>query len=136
MKKIFLIVLFLGFLSIPVDAQIVRFGSGTPQPTHRNRSDVMLENGIYTVKVKYESSTGHRAMYTLDVKIHQDVVKCIYFDDGGYLDVNVARNNNMAWLGGGIEWEVDYYGNIESGKAVVTINKGASPYQTFTIYIL
>ena len=136
MKKLFLLLLLIiGVSASPVEAQTFRYGSRNTQPTHRNLSEVVLEDGIYTLTVKYESKTGHRATYTLNVKIQRDVVKCIYFDNGGYIDVNVARSNNQAWLGGGFVWDVDSYGRISGGRAVVTIGSGPTPDQTFTILL-
>jgi hypothetical protein len=46
-----------------------------------------FENGAYTATVDYyNSKTGYRATYTLDVDIEDNEVTVIYFPKGGYID--------------------------------------------------
>lgn len=90
MKRVILIiVLWIGVLSTPAFAQIGGIGyTPTFQVTTRNLRQVVLDDGIYKVSVECQSHTGHKATYTLYVKyvkVQQDNVTYIYFDNGGYI---------------------------------------------------
>ena len=108
----------------------------TPLPwvsTTRNLQYQVLEDGIYKVRVKYESSAKHRATYVLRVKVQSDTVTHIYFDNGG-----VLRKTNVedySWVGGGIAWNVDFLTKeIKSGMAEVAVHYHGQGWQLFTIY--
>ncbi len=89
--------------------------------------------GIYKVSVECQSHTGHKATYTLYVKVQQDNVTYIYFDNGGYIHSGY-NNSGYTWRGGGIQWNVDWSGNIINGKAVIHVNYDYGGYQLFTIH--
>ena len=56
----------------------------------------------------------------------------IYFNNGG--SVHNGRNNSgYTWSGGGIEWNVDIYGNIKGGRAIVDVTYLGGGWQLFTI---
>lgn len=136
MKRFILIVILaLGlFNTLPSFAQVggirytpVTFG------TVRNKSTVMLRDGVYTLPVHYKSYTGHEANYTLDVKIVRDEIVCIYFGNDGYVH---SGSSKYSWKGGGIQWRVDYFsGEVTSGRAEIMVLYKDSTYQLFTVYI-
>ena len=102
--------------------------------TERNLREVIMDNGVYELNVDYSSNTGHRASYVLDVRVQNDKVICIYFNNGGYVHSG-SNNSGYTWRGGGIRWNVDYYGTIRSGKAVIQVNYKGGGWQLFTIYL-
>lgn len=117
----------------PVIAQIP-FVSYTPvfETTQRNLRQVILDDGIYELVVDCESHTSHRARYILEVRIQNDNVTAIYFDNGG--SVHSGWNNSgYSWSGGGIRWSTDYYGNITSGYAVIQVTYQGGGWQLFTV---
>ncbi len=135
MKRVILIiVLWIGVLSTPAFAQIGGIGyTPTFQVTTRNLRQVVLDDGIYKVSVECQSHTGHKATYTLYVKVQQDNVTYIYFDNGGYIHSGY-NNSGYTWRGGGIQWNVDWSGNIINGNAVIQVNYDYGGYQLFTIH--
>lgn len=136
-KFYFLGVIFAFLTTItPVKAQNydLPFVSFTPvfSTTERNLSKVVLDDGIYELIVDCKSSTGHEARYILDVRIKNDNVTAIYFDNGGSLH-NGWNNSDYSWSGGGIMWDTDYYGNIISGHAIIQISYQRGRWQLFTV---
>ena len=56
----------------------------------------------------------------------------LHFNNGG--SVHSGRNNSgYTWRGGGIQWNTDWYGNIQSGKAIMQVDYGNGQWQLFTI---
>jgi hypothetical protein len=140
MKKRFLllfaVLLTLSSFSAKAQNYNLPFVSHTPvfDVTQRNLSEVLLEDGVYELEVDYSSNTGHDASYVLDVRIQDDKVTYIYFPNGG--SVHSGRNSSgYTWRGGGIRWNLDYYGNIKSGRAVIQVNYRDGSWQLFTIYL-
>lgn len=134
MKKFFLLlVICLGIQVIPTSAQYIGYIPIFPV-TSRNLREVILDNGVYELPVSCQSHTGQRANYILDVKIQNDNVICIYFGNGGYVHRG-HNNSSYSWRGGGIEWDVDWRGNIISGSAIIQIDYDNGKYQLFTIRI-
>lgn len=118
----------------PVMAQLPFGVSYTPRfdTTQRNLRQVILDDGIYELVVDYESNTSHRARYVLEVRIQNDNVTAIYFDNGG--SVHSGWNNSgYIWSGGGIRWNTDYYGDITSGYAVIQVTYQGGGWQLFTV---
>ena len=102
------------------------------ETTQRNLRQVILDDGIYELVVDYESHTSHRTRYVLEVRIQNDNVTAIYFDNGG--SVHSGWNNSgYSWSGGGIRWNTDYYGNITSGYAVIQVTYQGGGWQLFTV---
>lgn len=100
--------------------------------THRNLSQIILDDGVYELKVEYKSHTTHSTQYVLDVCIQNDTITAIYFGNGG--SVHRGHNNGgYIWNGGGIRWSTDYYGNIISGYAIVQVSYNGGGWQLFTI---
>lgn len=134
LKKILLIVLlWIGALSTPAFAQIGGIGyTPTFSVTSRNLQQVILDDGVYKVIVEYLSHTGHKATYTLNVKVQQDNVTSIYFDDG-YIHSGY-NNSGYSWRGGGIRWDVDWSGNIRNGTAIIQVTYNNGGYQLYTIH--
>lgn len=103
-----------------------------PSPTQRNLNQVVLADGIYELVVNYRAHTQNEKKYELDVRIHNDVITHIYFNNGG--SIHHGKNNSgYIWRGGGIEWNVDIYGNITSGRAIVDVTYPGGGWQLFTI---
>lgn len=138
MRKLFLLIIFfLGFQVLPTVAQVVGgYSVYTPyfSVTNRNLSDVILDNGVYELPVSYQSHTGQKSNYVLDVKIQNDNVVCIYFGNGGYVHSGY-NNSGYSWRGGGIQWNVDWNGNIISGHAIIQVTYDNGGYQLFTVKI-
>lgn len=61
-----------------------------------------------------------------------DNVVCIYFDDGGYLH-NGSNSSGYKWRGGGIQWNIDWHGNITGGRAEIMVQYPGNQYQLFTV---
>lgn len=138
MKKILssAILILVCMVALPVKAQYYTppFITYTPvfDVTQRNLNEVVLDNGIYELTVNCKSHTGLDQDYILDVRIYNDRVTHIYFDNGG--SVHSGENNSgYTWRGGGIEWNTDWYGSIQSGKAVMQVDYGNGQWQLFTI---
>ena len=109
------------------------FVSYTPvfDTTQRNLRQVILDDGVYELVVEYQSHTSHSAQYVLDVRIQNDTVTAIYFDNGG--SVHSGYNNSgYTWRGGGIRWRTDYYGDITSGHAIIQVTYKSGGWQLFT----
>jgi hypothetical protein len=137
MKKLLLfIVICLGFHVVPAAAQVKGKVSYTPfmPVTSRNLTDVILDNGVYELPVNYQSHTGEKSNYVLDVKIQNDNVVCIFFGNGGYVH-NGYNSSGYTWRGGGIQWSVDWNGNILSGVAIIQLYYDSGGYQLFTVRI-
>jgi hypothetical protein len=137
MRKLFLLLIFcLGLQVVPTAAQVVGGIVYTPNfsVTSRNLSDVILDNGVYELPVSYQSHTGQKSNYVLDVKIQNDNVVCIYFGNGGYVHSGY-NNSGYSWRGGGIKWNVDWSGNIISGHAIIQVTYDNGGYQLFTVRI-
>ena len=130
MKRLLIIIFCLGIWTAPAAAQVYY----TPffRTTTRNLSQIILENGIYKLPVQYESNTGHNATYILNVKIQNDKITCIYFDNGGSVH-DGYNNSGYTWDGGGIKWDTDWNGNIQSGIAIIQVRYHDGGYQLFTI---
>ena len=123
-------------VSSPAEAQsyIPPFVSYTPvfDVTQRNLRQVILDDGIYELTVECKSSTNSSSRYLLDVAIKNDTVTHIYFDDGGYIHSGY-NSSGYSWSGGGIRWNVDYYGNITGGTAIIQVSYNNGRWQLFTI---
>lgn len=124
------------FTILPTKAQTfdIPFVSYTPtfNVTQRNLGQVLLEDGVYNLVVEYKSNSTNYAQYKLEVRIQSDNVTHIYFDNGGY--IHSGRNNSgYTWRGGGIKWNVDYYGNVTGGSAVIQVTYQGGRWQLFTI---
>lgn len=100
--------------------------------TQRNLRQIILDNGVYEVLVEYKSNTTGYEQYVLDVRIQNDNVTHIYFNNGGYVH-NGVNNSEYTWSGGGIKWNVDYSGNIISGTAIIQLTYNGGRWQLFTI---
>lgn len=123
------------FISLPTKAQVyLPFVSYTPsfEVTHRNLSQVILDDGIYELPVEYRSNSTNYERYTLDVQIRNDQITRIYFGNGGSVH-NGTNNSGYIWSGGGIRWNVDYYGNIIGGEAIIYLKYTEGRWQLFTI---
>lgn len=123
-------------IALPTSAQYYTppFVTYTPvfDVTQRNLNEVVLDDGVYELTVNCKSHTGLNQNYTLDVRIQDDRVVQIYFSNGG--SVHSGRNNSgYTWRGGGIAWNTDWYGNIQSGKAIMQVDYGNGQWQLFTI---
>lgn len=120
----------------PASAQYLSIPYATYTPvfnvTQRNLNEIVLDDGVYELTVNCKSHTGLDQNYTLDVRIQDDRVIQIYFSNGG--SVHSGRNNTgYTWRGGGIAWNTDWYGNIQSGKAIMQVDYGNGQWQLFTI---
>jgi hypothetical protein len=132
MKRLFIIIFFcLSIFTTSATAQVY-----TPffRTTTRNLSKVILQNGVYELPVHYESNTGHTTRYNLNVKIQNDNIVCIYFGNGGCVHSGY-NNSGYTWRGGGIQWNTDYYGNVNSGRAIIQIEYNDGRWQLFTIQL-
>ena len=131
---VIVVVLCLSTSSIKAQSYDLPFVSHTPvfSVTQRNLSQVILDDGVYELLVEYKSNTTNYEQYTLEVRIENDKVTHIYFGNGGYVH-NGWNNSGYTWNGGGIRWNVDYYGNIISGTAIIQLNYGNGRWQLFTI---
>lgn len=133
-----IITILLSLITTPAKSQVYNlpFVSHTPvfDVTQRNLREVILDDGVYEVNVDYSSDTGHGARYVLDVRIQSDKVTYIYFNNGGYIHSG-SNNSGYTWRGGGIRWDVDYYGTIRSGKAVIQVTYQDGSWQLFTIHL-
>ncbi|MBO5919326.1 MAG: hypothetical protein J6Q34_02395 [Bacteroidales bacterium] len=132
---LFSILAMLLFTSNQATAQnYLPFVSHTPvfDVTQRNLREVILDDGVYTLPVEYQSNSTSYERYTLNVKIQNDQITHIYFDNGGYLHRG-SNNSGYTWSGGGIRWNVDYNGNIRSGIAKISIKYSGGRWQLFTI---
>jgi hypothetical protein len=120
----------------PIQSQTYNppFVSYTPvyDVTQRNLRQVVLDDGVYEVLVDYKSNTTSREQYVLDVRIQNDNITHIYFNNGGYVH-NGVNYSDYTWRGGGIRWNVDYSGNIISGYAVIQLTYEGGRWQLFTI---
>lgn len=130
MKRLLIIIFCLGIWIAPITAQVYY----TPffRTTTRNLNKTILDDGVYKLPVEYSSNTGHEATYILNVKIQNDNITCIYFDNGGLIHAGY-NNSGYTWRGGGINWNTDWDGNIQSGMAVIQINYNDGDWQLFTI---
>lgn len=132
MRRLFIIIFCLGVLSAPATAQM--YYTPLHHTTTRNLNEVILDNGIYELPVQYESNTGHNATYVLNVKIQNDIITCIYFGNGG--SVHAGYNNSgYTWSGGGIQWSIDWSGNIQRGIAIIQVVYNDGQWQLFTIQL-
>ena len=131
---ILVIALCLSTFSVKAQSYDLPFVSHTPvhSVTQRNLGQVILDDGLYELTVEYQSNSTNYEIYTLEVRIKKDNITHIYFGNGGYVH-NGWNNSGYTWSGGGIKWNVDYYGNIISGKAVIQLNYGNGRWQLFTI---
>lgn len=102
--------------------------------SQRNVREIVLDNGVYDVLVKYRSNTGREATYKLKVYIKNDTVERIYFDNGGSLHSGY-NNSSYTYRGGGIEFRRDFRGNIVGGEARVQVNYSGGQWQYFVIYL-
>lgn len=128
------ILLYLGVIPSQAQTYDPPFVSFTPvlDVTHRNLREVILEDGVYELVVNCDSSTGSSARYVLDVRIQNDTITHIYFDNGGSVH-NGWNNSGYSWNGGGIKWSTDYYGDITGGLAVIQVTYQNGRWQLFTI---
>ena len=140
MKRYFYLVgliIILCLTAIPTKAQYSNLPlvSYTPvySVTQRNLKEVLLDDGVYELVVECKSSSKSYAQYRLNVRIQNDNITCIYFDNGGCLH-NGRNNSGYTWRGGGIRWDVDYYGNITGGTAIIQVNYDGGRWQLFTIH--
>lgn len=139
MRRLFLFLMMLVTLTtIQLKAQSYSdiFTTYTPifSVTQRNLDQVILDDGIYSMKVDYESNTGHKATYVLDVTIRRDNVVRIDFGNGGCVHQG-PNNSNYTWYGGGIRWLLDFEGNIQGGLSTIQVNGPDGQWQLFTIRI-
>lgn len=72
------------------------FSSPRPRSSIPSR---MLKDGYYEATVLYSSYTGHQATYDLVVKVVDDRVVSIYFDDDEY--IHTGKNNSGYHYRGG-----------------------------------
>ncbi|MBR5147884.1 MAG: hypothetical protein IKV15_01645 [Bacteroidaceae bacterium] len=129
-----LVMFFTATTSIKAQTFDLPFVSYTPtfSVTQRNLRQVILDDGIYKLGVEYKSNSTNFAQYELEVRIQNDNVTHIYFGNDGY--VHSGRNNSgYTWRGGGINWNVDFYGNITGGSAIIQVNYQGGRWQLFTI---
>ena len=102
--------------------------------TSRNIRYQVLDNGVYELRVDYESSTSHSATYNLQVRIQNDTVTAIYFGNGG--SVHSGQNDSgYDYRGGGIEFNVDFLGEIKGGYARIQVTYPDGDWQLFTVYL-
>lgn len=122
------------FATISTVSAQLPFVSFTPvyETSQRNLRQVILDDGVYEMVVECKSSSGSHAEYILDVRIQNDTITYIYFNNGGYLHSG-WNSSGYRWSGGGIEWRSDYYGNITSGRAVIQVTYENGRWQLFTI---
>lgn len=102
--------------------------------TRRNLDQVVLEDGVYEVTMNCKSHTGLNNNYTLDIRIKNDRITHIYFDNNGYLH-NGQNNSGYLWRGGGIQWDINRDGQITGGKAIIQIVYDYNGWQLFTLVI-
>ena len=133
MKSFLIGVIIAIFTTTPVIAQLP-FVSHTPvfDTTQRNLRQVVLDDDIYELIVECQSSSGSNAEYILDVRIQNDNITCIYFNNGGSLHSG-WNDSGYTWSGGGIRWNMDYYGDITSGRAIIQVSYNNGRWQLFTI---
>ena len=129
-----IIMLFIASFQVFSQTPNIPFVSSTPvfDVTQRNLRQVVLDDGVYELTVDYMSNTTNHERYTLDVRIQNDNVTYIYFNNGGYVH-NGVNYSDYTWRGGGIRWNVDYLGNIISGYAVIQLTYDGGRWQLFTI---
>ena len=99
-KRIFSIITMLFIASFQVFSQThnIPFVSCTPvyDVTQRNLRQVILDDGVYEVLVDYKSNTTSREQYVLDVRIQNDNITHIYFNNGGYVH-NGVNYSDYTW---------------------------------------
>lgn len=140
MKKIIsllgVIVLYLNITPSIAQSFTPSFVSHTPvfDVTNRNLRQIILDDGVYELVVECSSSSGSNARYILDVRIQNDEVTHIYFDNGGSLHRG-WNNSEYTWRGGGIRWSSDYYGNITDGIAIIQVTYQGGRWQLFKVII-
>lgn len=140
MKKIIsllgVIVLYLNITPSIAQSFTPPFVSHTPvfDVTNRNLRQIILDDGVYELVVECSSSSGSNARYILDVRIQNDEVTHIYFDNGGSLHRG-WNNSEYTWRGGGIRWSSDYYGNITDGIAIIQVTYQGGRWQLFKVII-
>lgn len=93
----------------------------------------ILEDGNYEAAVySYNSSTGHKAKYSLAVTISKDKVIAIHFSNGG--SVHIGYNNEgYIYSGGNLSFTQDYQGNIIGASAEVRVRYLNGTTQQFSI---
>lgn len=137
MKKILLALFFsLCFFAKSADAQTIRPSKYQkvikPDYTLQNgfMHNAILEDGTYQMTVYYESSTEHRAKYTLNITIKNDNVVAIHFPEGGYVHPN---SNRYIWRGGGIQWYMSpgSMGQMTEGKCGILLEYSDGYWQSF-----
>lgn len=81
-----------------------------------------IKNGDYTANVGYYSYTGHKARYTLRVKVENGYISVIYFEDGGYLHTN---SDSYYFDGGKLSPIRDQKGTLiaAEGEVIITDKK-------------
>ena len=135
-RKLFLLIallLFSGFVYSQSGAPYGGYYESVPNPYHPANQNA-IENGWYEAIIQYSSNTGHRATYTLDVKVEQLCVVAILFPNGG--SVHKGHNNSgYYYQGGGLYFERDRYGNVVAASTTVYIKYNDGDWQKFDIFI-
>lgn len=127
MKKIILMMYATAFLLGPplyISAQV-------PFTTYKSVRNV-LKNGIYEATVYYNSSTGQKSRYTLNVKVADDRVTAIYFGNNGYVHVGY-NNEGYSYSGGALSFSKGYNGEITGATTVVQVRYNNGAVQQFKI---
>jgi hypothetical protein len=124
MKLLITLLFLLGSFSIDASQSIHRF----PAAFFLNQS---ISDGRYNALVNYyNSATGKRAEYTLQVQVQNDRVTAIYFSDGGSIHTG-PNNHDYQWTGGYLVYEYDQNGAVEFAFAEVVLedSKGRRSFE-------
>ena len=105
---------------------------GVYKPFHTATVQSVLKDGIYNASVAYSSSTGQRSNYTLKVKISNDSVVLISFDNGGSIHSGF-NNEGYTYNGGALRFIRSYTGEITGASTVVEVRYINGLVQQFQI---
>jgi hypothetical protein len=94
-----------------------------------------IEDGVYSATIEYFNyNTYTRSTYTLNVKVEDDRVVAIYFEDGGYIHTGY-NDYGYTYSGGYLDYETNYNNQITEATTKVTLYKADGTIVTFDITI-
>ena len=109
------------------------FFESTPNP-YSTANQNAISDGWYEATILYTSHTGHKATYTLNVRVERLCVVAIDFGNGG--SVHKGYNNSgYYYRGGGLSFERDRNGYVVAASTIVTVSYDNGGWQQFNIYI-
>ena len=136
MKKILFLILFPVLVNAQSGGSIVLPDAGlSPSGVLWNAvTESSIPDGWYASTVKYyNTSTGTKATYTLNVKVEYNKVVMIDFGNGGSVH-NGYNNEGYIYSGGLLSFEYNSRGNIVGAETDVSISD-SDGYRKFNIFI-